>query len=87
MAIRGFKDWMADYVESYAGTASRASQKLISSEVVCRPGWAYVTVDIEKAFLKGSTYEEISDLTGEDERVVHFTLPPGAAALLRQERS
>ena len=84
MAVRGFKDWEADWLESYAGTASRTSQKMISSEVACHPGWVYITVDIEKAFLQGMTYKEISELTGEAERVVHFTLPSGSAKILRQ---
>ena len=82
MAVRGFKDWEADSIESYAGTASRTSQRVISCEVACREGWSYITVDIEKAFLQGMTYKEISDLTGEAERIVHFTLPPGSAAIL-----
>ena len=30
----------------------------------------------------GLTYEALSDVTGERERVVHFTLPPRAAAVL-----
>ena len=84
MAVRGFKDWEADTIESYAGTASRTSQKVISSEVACHEGWSYITVDIEKAFLQGMTYKEISDLTGEAERIVHFTLPPGSAVILRR---
>ena len=84
MAVRGFKDWEADWLESYAGTASRSSQKILSSEVACHKGWTYITVDIEKAFLQGMSYREMSALTGEAERVVHFTLPPRSADLLRQ---
>eukprot|EP00959_Pyramimonas_sp_CCMP1952_P394975 8275418-Pyramimonas_sp.AAC.1 len=35
------------------------------------------------AFLKGFTYQELAEATGEKERVVCFTLPPGSATLLR----
>eukprot|EP00959_Pyramimonas_sp_CCMP1952_P189222 3957985-Pyramimonas_sp.AAC.1 len=35
------------------------------------------------AFLKGLTYREIAEATGEKERVVCFTLPPGSATVLR----
>ncbi|CAE8594372.1 unnamed protein product [Polarella glacialis] len=83
MAMRGFKDWDADSINSYAGTASRASQKVLSSEVACHPDWVMISIDINKAFLQGMTYKEIHELTGEAERTVHFTLPPGSAAVLR----
>ena len=43
-----------------------------------------LSVDIEKAFLQGMTYKEIHEPTGEALRVVHFSLPPGAAAQLRK---
>ena len=82
--MRGFKDWDADSLETYAGTASRMSQRLLSSEVACHPEWEMLSVDIEKAFLQGMTYQEIHELTGEALRVVHFSLPPGAAAQLRK---
>ena len=39
---------------------------------------------MEKAFLQGLTYKELSEKTGEAEREVHFTLPPGAASQLRK---
>ena len=43
-----------------------------------------VTVDIEKAFLQGFTYKEIEEATGEPEREILFSLPPGSAAVLRK---
>ena len=83
MVMRGFKDWDADTLETYAGTASRLSQRLLVSEVACHPDWEFLSVDVEKAFLQGITYKELSEKTGEPEREVHFTLPPGAAQQLR----
>eukprot|EP00959_Pyramimonas_sp_CCMP1952_P388265 8136134-Pyramimonas_sp.AAC.1 len=35
------------------------------------------------AFLQGSTYQELAEASGEKERVVCFTLPPGSATVLR----
>jgi len=83
MAIRGFLDWDASNLETYAGTARRQSQRLLASETACQEGWDLVTIDIEKAFLQGMTYKEMHELTGEPERIVNFTLPKGAAEMLR----
>eukprot|EP00959_Pyramimonas_sp_CCMP1952_P033327 699281-Pyramimonas_sp.AAC.1 len=35
------------------------------------------------AFLKGLTYQELAEATGEQERAARFTLPPGSATALR----
>ena len=71
-------------LETFAGTAKQASQRLVSSEVACRPDWVYVAVDVVKAFLRGMTNAAMHELTGEAPREVNFTLPPGSAAILRQ---
>lgn len=83
MTLRGFKEWCADMLDSHAATTSRLSQRSLISEAACHPEWSFLSVDINKAFLQGVTYEEMSMATGEEERVVHFTLPPGAATFLR----
>ena len=84
MAIRGFQDWYAHLEENYSATCSRVSQRIVCSETACHEDWDLVTVDIEKAFLQGLTYKEIQEQTGEPERFVFFSLPPGSAAVLRQ---
>eukprot|EP00959_Pyramimonas_sp_CCMP1952_P014284 302444-Pyramimonas_sp.AAC.1 len=38
------------------------------------------------AFMKGLTYQELAEATGEKERVVRFTLPLGSATALRTPR-
>ena len=43
-------------------------------------------LDRDKAFLKGYTHKELAEKTGEPEREVYFTLPPGSAAVIRQFR-
>ena len=84
LALRGFKDLQANDIEAHASTASRLSQRMLCSEVACRPSWKFVTVDVNKAFLQGMSYDEIHKLTGETEREVHFTLPHGWEHHLRK---
>jgi hypothetical protein len=74
LTVRGFKDvdkWSSD---TYAGTSSRCSQKILVSEAA-RQKWPICTADISKAFLQGVTYKELSEITGEPLREVNFTLP------------
>ena len=84
MTLRGFKEWCADQVDSPAAAARKMSQRMLVSEAACNPSWSFLSIDINKAFLQGVTYSEMSAATGEEERVVHFTLPPGSAAFLRK---
>ena len=65
------KDREADQILTFAGTSSRTSQKLLVSEAVVR-GWPTVTLDVRKAFLKGVTYKQLAEATGEPEREVNF---------------
>ena len=46
--------------------------------------WIIATIDIEKAFLQGLSYEEIHARTKEPLREEYFTLPPGSADMLRK---
>ena len=86
LALRGFEDWYSQLYESYSGTASRLSQRLVASETACRAheGWVLSSFDVEKAFLQGMTYEELHRTTGEPPRRVHFSLPKGASNILQQ---
>ncbi|CAE7222318.1 unnamed protein product [Symbiodinium sp. CCMP2592] len=83
LALRGFKD-LREGLENFAATGSRQSQRLLSSEVACHSGWKLVAVDVAKAFLQGMSYQEMSELTGEDEHEVHFDLPTREAEYLKQ---
>ena len=42
-----------------------------------------VSSGVVLAFLPGVTYQELAAATGQEERVVHFTIPPGSAQFLR----
>ena len=79
-------DTEAFSIDTFSGTARRQSQQILSSEAACNPKWVLASLDVDKAFLKGFTYKELAQTTGEKERFVCFTLPPGSGAVLRKTR-
>ena len=83
MTLRGFKDRDAWMLETFAGTSSRLSKRIVVSEAVVQEFelWAF---DVRKAFLKGVTYEELADMTGDEVRDVYFDLPDWCVPILRQ---
>ncbi len=83
LTVRGFKDCQKNDVARYAGTSSRAAQKILVSEAV-RRRWPICTADISKAFLQGMTYKAMAELTGEPLREVNFYLPANNIAILRK---
>ena len=83
LVLRGFMDLEAFSLDTFSGTARRTSQRLLASEAACHPDWILASLDIDKAFLKGLTYRELAEATGENERIVCFKLPPGSADILR----
>ena len=52
LTVRGFKDRDAASLESYAGTSTRWSQRVVASQAVLRQ-WRIVSADVAKAFLQG----------------------------------
>eukprot|EP00959_Pyramimonas_sp_CCMP1952_P014365 304247-Pyramimonas_sp.AAC.1 len=56
-------------VETFSGTARRRSQRLLACEAACHPEWILASMDTDKAFLKGLTYEELAHATGEETRM------------------
>ena len=84
LVLRGFLDTEAYSIDTFSGTARRQSQRILASESACHPEWTLASLDTDKAFLKGFTHAELAAATGERERLVCFTLPPGSAQILRQ---
>ena len=84
LVLRGFMDLDAFSLDTFSGTAKRTSQRMLASEAACNPNYIIASLDVDKAFLKGFTYKELADATGEQERTVAFRLPPGSASLLRK---
>ena len=56
LTVRGFKDTHKGYIDNYAGTTQRHSQRLLVAEAVLR-GWDLCTADTSKAFLQWVTYD------------------------------
>ena len=73
--LYGFQEMEAFDVEALAGTASRHSQRLLASEAACHDDWIIASLDVGGAFLKGLTYAELAEATGEPERIVYSTIP------------
>ena len=71
MTVRGFKD-RESWMETYAGTAPRGDQRIIDSISVLDPSWDEFSLDVGKAFAKGMTFAELSELTGQPMRAVEF---------------
>ena len=84
LVLRGFMDIEAFDLDTFSGTARRQSQRMLASQVACNPTFINASLDVNNAFLKGFTYAELAEATGEKERMVCFTLPPGSAAILRR---
>ena len=64
LPIRGVNDLGAHFLEKYAGTSQRYSQRVLVPEAAHR-GWGICTTDISNAFLQGVTYNELVEATGE----------------------
>ena len=71
-------------LETYAGTASRAGQRVVNSVAAQHPDWIMFSYDVSKAFAKGMTFEEIARLTGQPLRAVEFDLQPEDVPLIRK---
>lgn len=62
LTLRGFRDIEAVGLDTFAGVASRISQRIIVSEAAVQ-GWSHTALNVNKAFLKGVTYKELAQTT------------------------
>ena len=81
--MRGFKDFQAAQLSTFAGTTTRWGQRLVNS-VAAQQGWALLTADVSQAFLRGLTLEQAANTKDEVQRDVQFTVPPGSVPILQQ---
>eukprot|EP00959_Pyramimonas_sp_CCMP1952_P296298 6198300-Pyramimonas_sp.AAC.1 len=63
-----------------AAISGGSSQRLLASAAARRNQWIIASLDISMAFLRGLTYQELAEATGEEERVACFALPPSISA-------
>jgi len=82
LTARGYKDRQSVNMETFSATTSRWGQKLLLV-VVMQMGWTLVSMDVSQAFLRGVTFQDLSEETGKDLRSVQLDLPPGSAVLIR----
>eukprot|EP00959_Pyramimonas_sp_CCMP1952_P152251 3185444-Pyramimonas_sp.AAC.2 len=61
------------------GTARRPNRRLLASTAACNKHLLIASLDINMAFQKRSTYQELAEATGVKERAARCTLPPGSA--------
>ena len=83
LTVRGFLDRDSPTLETFAGTASRWSQRLVVA-ISVQNGWKLLTADVGTAFLRGLTFQELSELTGEKLRRAAFTPPSGYSSFIRE---
>ena len=82
LTVRGYKDQQASELQTYAGTATRWSQRIVNFMVV-QKGWRLFSADVGQAFLRGLSFEQIQEMDGEVYRDVQFTVPPGSVPILQ----
>ena len=82
LTAKGFKDLQGSAIKTFSGTTSRWGQRLIVA-VCVQFGWKLQSADVSQAFLRGITFQSLSELPGEIQRSVQLELPAGSAALLR----
>jgi len=83
LTMRGFKD-REQSLETFAGTASRAGQRIVNSEAAQHLDMVLFSFDVSQAFAKGLTFEEIARLSGTPLREVEVDLTQADVALLRR---
>eukprot|EP00959_Pyramimonas_sp_CCMP1952_P073617 1538689-Pyramimonas_sp.AAC.2 len=80
--LRGFMGLEAFDVEMSSGRARRSIQRLLASAAARRKQFIIASLDIDVAFLRGLTRQELAEGTGGMERAACFALPPGPASVL-----
>ena len=83
LTVRGYKDQQAEQLQTYAGTATRWSQRIVNFMVV-QKGWRLFSADVGQAFLRGLSFKQIQEMDGEVHRDVQFTVPPGSVPILQK---
>ena len=82
ITLRGFKDREQSY-ETFAGTASRAGQRVINSLAAQEEDMELFSLDVSQAFAKGLSFEELARAFGEPLREVEVDFNKGDVELLR----
>ena len=82
LTVHGFKDADADHLSTFAGTATKWSQRLVPS-IASNMRWELLSADVSSAFIRGLTFEEMSKLTGSEVRTAAFSVPKTSEYLIK----
>jgi hypothetical protein len=83
LTVHGFKDVEADELTTFAGTATRWGQRFIvatSAQML----WCIATADVGSAFLRGLTFQQLAELTGQPVRKASFQVPRGYETFIQE---
>ena len=83
LALRGFKDRFKTVMSTYAGTASRWSHRALNA-VAVQYRLRLFSADINKAFCRGITYDELAKRTGEPRVTMQMDVPRNTTHILRR---
>ncbi len=83
LTARGFQDAEAGQLQTYASTASRWGQRIITC-FAAQNKWKLTTLDVSAAFLQGLTFAQLAKLNNEPERKVAFEPPKGYEQFFRE---
>ena len=75
---------MCQSMETFAGTATRWAQRIVNSVAANEDDFVLFNLDVSKAFAKGMTFQELSELTGEPLRAVQFEVAEEDVAAFRR---
>ena len=73
-----------DRFDTFSETASRHSQRIVNFIAASRPKWVLWACDVGSAFLKGPTFQDVAEMTGEPLRIVQLDLPKDTVQIARQ---
>ena len=82
MAVRCFEGRLEN-LETFAGAASRADQRVIDSATCQEPEFSQCSFDVEKPFAKGFAFGAVAKPTGAKLRVVESETTAADAEVLR----
>ena len=81
LTVQGFRD--RNSTECFSGTSARWAQRLLLAVAVERQ-WTVAAADVSEAFLRGLTFAQVSEDSGQPLRSVQLQLPAGAEEVLKE---
>lgn len=83
LIVRVVKDKF-QHLDTYVGTASGSGQRLANAVAAENAEFVLFSLDVGQAFAKGMTFEEFSELSGQEVRKVELDVPKADLPCLRE---